>query len=453
MINLPAEALNAARDVQAPARLSNLPPYPLCLGRQDALTRIRDTLTRENGTAITQASAVHGLGGIGKTTLALAYAHRHRMDYSLVWWITADSPTVIEQSLADLALKLFPAWAGKASMAERAAWAATWLQWHPDWLLVFDNVETPADLTSYLGALNSGHHLITSRRAIGWPHIITTHPLGVLDPDEAAELICTYAFPDRPPTPREAQEARALAAELGHLPLALEQAGAYLRQNPTIRIKAYRRSLPAKLDKAADGIDAERTIARIWTQTLQALTTRNPRAIQTLYTLAWLAPDNTPITLLEAPGTDPDDLHEALGLLATYNMATLTRTTVSVHRLLQAVLRSTAPTEPDGSPAGRRTAEEALVRALGPLDPPTTSATSAWDALIPQLIALGETSPTNHHDRAVDLYVTAAQHLRQQGHDARTIPLRKANLAHFLQVLGDTHPNTLASRNNLAGAY
>ncbi|WP_407913436.1 tetratricopeptide repeat protein [Kitasatospora sp. NE20-6] len=449
---MPAEILTAARDVPAPPRLTNLAPLLLCLGRDDDLAWLRSTLAEQSGTAITQASTVHGLGGIGKTTLALAYAHRYRHTYGLIWWINADSPTRIEQSLADLALKLLPVWAGKASQDERTAWATTWLQWHPGWLLVFDNVETPADLTPYLGALDGGHHLITSRRATGWPRTIPTHPLGTLDPAEAADLICTYACGT--PTPRELQDARLLAADLGYLPLALEQAGAYLAQNPTITIDTYRRRLDTRLDKAADGIDTERTITRIWTHTLQALTERNPHAVQILHTLAWLAPDNIPISLLEKPDTDPDDLHEALGLLAAYSMATVTRNTVSVHRLLQTVLRSTAHGGPDSSPMGRQSAAEALVRALGSLSPPTTNAVTPWDSLMPQLIALAATRPSGHRDdRAADLYYTAAEHLREQGHDARTIPLREATLAQDEQTLGDTHPDTLTSRNNLANAY
>ncbi|MGA5818840.1 FxSxx-COOH system tetratricopeptide repeat protein [Kitasatospora sp. NPDC094028] len=455
VIGLPAEILTAARDVPAPPSLTNLPPYPLCLGREDALTWLRTALTADGGTAITQASTVHGLGGIGKSTLSLAYAHRYRRTYTLIWWITADSPARIKQSLADLTLRLLPSCAGIASQDQQAQWAMTWLQWHPGWLLVFDNVENPADLTSYLGALNRGHHLISSRRATGWPRTISTYPLGTLAPDEAAELICTYAFTDGKPTPRDLQDARALAADLGHLPLALEQAGAYLRQHPTISIDAYRQRLHTKLDKAAEGIDAERTIARIWTQTLQALDARNPHAVTVLRILAWLAPDGVPISLLESADTDNDDLHEGLGLLGAYSMVTVTRHTVSVHRLLQAVLRTTAPPELDGSPSGRRGAEEALVQALISSDAPqATGAATALDALMPQLTALADTRPTGRYeDRATALYSTAAERLYTQGHEARTIPLRRAMLAQYEQVLGDTHPNTLIGRNSLAQAY
>ncbi|MGX4736894.1 tetratricopeptide repeat protein [Kitasatospora griseola] len=438
VIGLPAEILNAARDVQAPPGLTNLPPAPLCLGREAELVRLHEV----GDTAIMQASTVHGLGGVGKTTLALAYAHRYRHAYSVVWWINADSPTRIEQSLAELTRRLLP---GLTADRDRVAWAMAWLQWHPGWLLVFDNVEAVADLSPYLGALGGGRHLVTSRRAVGWPRSMRTLALGTLDAEQAVELIRATAYGETELTVRELQDVRALAAELGYLPLALEQAGAYLRQNPTVTVPAYYRRLPTKLDKAVDGLDAERTIARIWTQTLDALTARNPAAVELLYTLAWLAPDEVPVGLLETDDADPDAVPEALGDLAAYSMATVTRHAVSVHRLVQQVLRVGA----DAVPAGRLAAERALVRALDGLDPET----GAWDPLIPHLIALAETRPDGHHDEVVtDLYYRAALRLHGQGHNARTVALFEAVLAQCEHDRGDLHPDTLTVRGNLARA-
>ncbi|MFE6173707.1 tetratricopeptide repeat protein [Streptomyces sp. NPDC056464] len=454
VIELPAEVLNAARDIQAPPGISNLPPRGLCLGRDVELDWLRRTLSSDSGTAITQVSTVHGLGGVGKSTLALAYAHRHRSDYTLIWWITADSRPRVEQSFADLTLRLFPAWAGKASEQERAAWAMTWLQWHPGWFLVFDNVEDARDLAPYIGALSGGHYLATSRRATGWPRTFPTYPLDTLAPDEAAALLCACALDGARPTPRQFNDARALATELGHLPLALEQAGAYLHQNPTLDIDAYRIRLGTKLDKAADGIDAERTITRIWTHTLKALNARNPLSVTLLSTLAWLAPDDIPLTLLEPFNADDDALDEALGVLHAYSMATLTKDTVKVHRLLQTVLRSSAGIDARRPPAGRREAEKVLELALATLPKPTAGTAREWDALLPHLVALAATTPENgHNDPVIPYYARAANYLVEQGRIGHSISLHKALLSHFEQFHGESHPRVFSNRRYLALAY
>ncbi|MFF2045861.1 FxSxx-COOH system tetratricopeptide repeat protein [Kitasatospora sp. NPDC058170] len=447
-IVLPAEVLNAARDIQAPPRTGNLAPPPTCVGRDNELSWLHRVLDSNGGTAVTQAPAVHGLGGIGKSTLALRYAHHHRDDYTLVWWINAESPARIEQSLAALTMRLHPSWASQASEQARAMWATNWLHWHPGWLLIFDNAEDPRDLHSYLGALTSGHHVVTTRRATGWPHGFPTRSLGTLGSEEAAAFLCDRALNGATPSPHDLHHARLLAADLGHLPLALDQAGAYLAQHPTVTLDTYRRTLGTKLAKAADGIDPERTITRIWTHTLAALEEHGPLPITVLDTLAWLAPDDIPLALLRHLGTE-EELAEALGILRTYSMITLTRDTVGIHRLVQTVLRD----QPDHP--GRTEAEHTLAQALDALpEPPERGPAPAWDQHIPHLTALAATTPPDHHDHPVTRhYLTAAQYLLSQGHDARTIPLREVRLTSCEQHLGDTHPDTLAARNNLAAAY
>ncbi|MEV0536076.1 tetratricopeptide repeat protein [Kitasatospora sp. NPDC050463] len=442
-ILLPPVALASARETPAPPGCNNLGPRPVCVGREDELAWLRRVLDSDGSSAVTQSPTVHGLGGIGKTTLALSYAHLHRHSYSLRWWINAESPARIEQSLAALATRLAPTWAANSSEQERATWALNWLYWHQGWLLVLDNAEDPRDLHPYLGSLIGGHLLITTRRATGWPRGTPTHALGVLAPDEAAALLC-----DPDPDPHELREARLLAAELGHLPLALDQARAYLDQNRTVGIAAYRRKLGAKLDKAADGIDAGRTIARVWTQTLEALAGRDPLAVTVLHTLAWLAPDDISVTLLNRLAEDEDEIAEALGTLASYSMVTLTPTTVGIHRLVQTVLRTT----PDHR--GRAEAEHAVAHAFDALPEPGTAPCAAWEGVIPHLVALATTAPADHHDTLTsDRYETGAQYLYLQGHSIRTIPLLLAALTQRERTLGDTHPYVLTIRNNLAIAH
>ncbi|WP_326784836.1 tetratricopeptide repeat protein [Streptomyces sp. NBC_00151] len=337
------------------------------------------------------------------------------------------------------------------------AWAMQWLAWHPDWLLVYDNVENPDDLIPYTGALHRGHHLATSRRTTGWPDSAPTLTLGNLDPDDATMLLCRLVFKENSPTARQQAEARGLAAELGYFPLAIKQAGAYLVQNRGISLDTYRRRLDAKLAKTAHGADVERTIARIWNVTLQTLEGADPLAVELLHTVAWLAPDDIPHSLLTSPGADPDDIAEAVGTLAAYSMVTDTGTTLSVHRLVQTVLR-TPQTADDTQPTrhlqGRDRAEQAVLHSLTPPPSQDTTTEDQWDNLTPHLVTLAATIPSGHNNTALTAaYINTANRLHQQGHTARTIPLMEAALAQCEQVFGDTHPNTLTSRNNLASAF
>ncbi|MGC5401552.1 tetratricopeptide repeat protein, partial [Streptomyces sp. DT20] len=459
-VNLPSQAVQWAREVEAPPNTANLPGSAsgVFVGRENALDRLRDMLTDSGDAAVTQAGAVHGLGGIGKSTLALHYAVRYRDTYTLVWWINAESPELIESGLASLATRLCPHWAHDATAEERTAWAVAWLQWHPGWLLVFDNVEHPDRLRPYVGSLSGGHHLATSRKATGWHTIGPTLPLDLLDPVASADLLCEIAYDRRTPTPEQREEAEALAAELGHLPLALEQVGAYLHQTGK-EIAAYRRALPRMLSKHCEGTDPERTVARVWNQSLQAIRERDPLAVTLLNAAAWLAPDSIARALLTplVPDTDEADdaVDEALGVLHAYNMITLSsRTpTFSVHRLLQVVLRTPVPGA-DHPAKGRTAAEQALLASLPPSGDPLLTTTRQWEELMPHITALASNlPPASATDTTIELFDRAAMQARRAGQRARAVPLFEVALAQCERVLGDTHPDTLGSRNDLADAY
>jgi hypothetical protein len=149
VVVLPTEAVHWARTVVAPAGAGFLPGSAsgVFVGRESELLELRALLTGGGTAAVTQqvsVRAIHGLGGVGKSTLALQYAHRYRDAYTLVWWVGAETAESIVSGLAGLAMALCPQWAGAVGPDERAAWAVLWLQEHEGWLLVFDNVEDPA---------------------------------------------------------------------------------------------------------------------------------------------------------------------------------------------------------------------------------------------------------------------------------------------------------------------
>jgi NB-ARC domain len=205
------------------AGLSNLPRPGLFVGRDRELTRLDAAMAAPGGVVV---QAVHGLGGIGKSTLAAQWAAAHASEYSLTWWITAATPADIDAGLAGLAVALQPALSGVLPLEVLREGAVQWLAARSRWLVILDNVSDPADVAPLLARTPASRYLITSRRASGWHSTAVPVRLDVLDPAEAQALLAAILAPAQP---GEA-DAAALCAELGFLPLAIEQAGAYLAQ-------------------------------------------------------------------------------------------------------------------------------------------------------------------------------------------------------------------------------
>ncbi|MGK5532362.1 tetratricopeptide repeat protein [Streptomyces sp. URMC 129] len=447
-VHLPGEAVRPPAGVQAPPGLTNLPApgSAVFVGREEDMARLAATL--DDGPA---ASAVlHGLGGVGKSTLALQYAHLHRDRYNPIWWIPAETPDGIVLALADLAAHLNPYGAlAAAASSEGAAWATTWLQTHHGWLLVFDNAEAPGDLAPVLGPLGTGRHLITSRRATGWHHLARTQRLDTLDPEIAIDLLMNISGGGHAGDGAWAE----LAAELGHLPLALEQAASYI-QHTALTPAAYLdrlRRFPARMFAAApDG--QQRTVARVWRLSLGAVAARQPLALDILRTFAWLAPDDVPRDLAYALADDPLAVDEALAALAAYSLITLTPETFAIHRLVQAVVRADGP--PEATAHARRQAIVLLGAAL-PGDPLFNAAgRPRWRALLPHVEALlGLLDPAEDGEWTEGILLATATFLLQEGRPERATEFAERSVTASERLSGPDHPRTLASRSVLASVY
>ncbi len=417
--------------------------------------------------------AVHGLGGVGKSTLAARWARQHADAHVVTWWITADSPANITAGLAELAGMLVPemtrgtpAAPGAVVAEERAAWARRWLASHAGWLVVLDNVTDPADVADLVAGAPTGRFLITSRLREGWHDIVPTLiELDVLSESEALDLLRGVLTAGRPASASDAgvpaglEGGAELCAELGWLPLAVKQAGAFIRQahlTPAAYLELIHANPVAMYDRAARGSDAERTIARIWRITLDTLVKNTPLAGELLRIMAWWAPEAIPRNL-PAPVVDPVHLATALGDLAAYNMITLGPETISVHRLVQAVARTPDPSDPHRQPTSIDTARyvaTTLLNLTAPVDTSDPAGWPTWRSLLPHIDALAEhTDPATDIARTSFLLDRAAWFLREQGAITRAITYYQRALAIGERVHGPNHPHTLNSRNNLASAY
>ncbi|MEW9555151.1 tetratricopeptide repeat protein [Nonomuraea sp. NPDC050783] len=462
LIGLIVQIRPLGRVPEPPPRMVEL-PRPAgrhFVGRDHALRQLAAAMRDEAGVV---SLAICGLGGVGKSELALQYAHAHRDDYELIWWIPAESTGRVRSGLAELGRALAAAVTsrgqdGTAPMTPLAeqdafAYALAWLAGHRRWLLVFDNVEDPHELDPYLGRLERGHVLITSRRSTGWDATSGRIPLPELSAQEAVTLLTDLIGTTDP----ETAHLESLADELGFLPLALVQAGGYIAGTPGMTVAGYRRLLaaaPGRMHAASppgqsEAGEADRhVIARVWQVTRHTLAARDPLTVELLGLLACYASADLPMSAL---GTSVE-VAESVALLASYSMITLTRPErarpgdtlehplVGVHRLVHAVIRAELTDE--HRHALRERAARLLEAAL-PADPEDIGSWPLFARFLPHVRTV--LAP----DSAGTLQ--AIRYLAASGDPRTAHAWQRDRHAALHAALGPRHPDTLAARHDLAG--
>ncbi|WP_229904846.1 SAV_2336 N-terminal domain-related protein [Lentzea cavernae] len=221
MTVLPASSsrtFHERRSADPPIIWGNVPPRnPNFTGRVELLEQLGKRLTAGGATAVLP-SALHGMGGIGKTQMATEYIYRHLQDYDLIWWIKAARPTQIRAGLTELARQLGLPGTSEANTAVREALRVD--RPFRRWLLVFDAAESPEEARPFFPTNGPGEVLITSRNP-DWAGVARPLELAVFDRKESIELLGKRG-PDIDET-----DANVLAEKLGDLPLAVEQAAAW----------------------------------------------------------------------------------------------------------------------------------------------------------------------------------------------------------------------------------
>jgi|GEM_PF-2495268 len=205
------------------------PRNPNFTGRNDILVELEKNLERGDISALTQA--ISGLGGVGKTQLAVEYAYRHSSKFKFVWWLQAETEVSLINSLTQLATELELPESSQSEQNITIAALLRWLENNEGWLLIYDNVNDPNQIQN-LSPRKGGQIIITSRFT-NWRGVAQTLSVNIWSEIEAVEFLLKRTGQN------DKEEAGKLAEELGYLPLALEHAGAYLAENALLNFADY----------------------------------------------------------------------------------------------------------------------------------------------------------------------------------------------------------------------
>ncbi|CAM5606467.1 FxSxx-COOH system tetratricopeptide repeat protein [Streptomyces aurantiogriseus] len=360
-------------------------------GRDATLREVRQRLTSVNDAA---RLVVHGLGGVGKTQLAVEYAYRYLSKYRFVAFVDAENPDLVASQFVSLARELGLTEVSSDQVIPRVYGK---LRDRRPWLIIFDNGEKPGPLTHALpsGGLAGNGHVIVTTRVSNWSGSAGVIDLDVFTRRESVELLVrrvpgmTAAVADR------------IAEQLGDLPLGLEQAAGYMAYNHTAP-EEYLALLTSRLeDMIAQGELTDRpmvVVATLWQLSVRRLETEQPQAVRLLKLCSLLAPEPIPLDLftgspdtLNVAAADPLAWDTTVGALAGLGLARRGEASLVLHRLVQAATRASLPDE------ARADTRVQLCRALLTAVPHDIhgdpDARPRWEKLLPHVIAVTKDDP------------------------------------------------------------
>jgi tetratricopeptide (TPR) repeat protein len=433
-------------------------------GREDILAELRllqNPSSNDRITAVVPGGdplprALQGLGGVGKTAVAIEYAYRNRANYDLVWWIQSDQLPLVRSSLAALAERLGLEAARASGIEAAAAQVRDALRRgvpYSRWLLIFDNADEPDQLYEIIPQ-GPGDVLITSRDN-RWQSAVKTVQLNVFTRAESKAFLIKRA-----PKGLSEYDADRLADKLGDLPLALEQAGA-VQAETGMSVDEYLRLLEENAPQImAEGKSVEypTSMTGAWKLSVTALQQQLPQALELLRCCAFFGPDPIPrdafrrstqseVTRVRDLTADPILLARAVRALGRFALVKIDGRALSVHRLIQALLRD------ELSVAEQEEYRHEVHLILAAAAPPSPDDSAVWPRYN-ELVA-HVASPNTKLAQCRDLNVRAfalnmVRYLYLSGDLESSRSFAEQFISQWTKDSGPDHPNVLDAQRHLA---
>ncbi|WP_221361796.1 FxSxx-COOH system tetratricopeptide repeat protein, partial [Streptomyces beigongshangae] len=416
-------------------------------GREDLLEQLNGRLSE--GVTAVLPEALHGMGGVGKSQIAIEHVYRRSRDYRLIWWIPSEQTNLIVQSLIELGEQM-----GLRAGADRSAVPAVLEalrvgEPYSNWLLVFDNAENPQEVRQFFPNDGPGRVLVTSRNS-QWSSLANSLEVDVFAREESVALIKRRS----PQIPEDAADR--LADSLGDLPLAVEQAAVWLAETgmPVHQYLDLFETKYAELLRVDPPADYDLPVAAAWNVSLDRLREDHPAALQLLQVCAYFAPEPVDWDFFSAvrgvaapPGLraaldDPIKLARAVREIGRYALARIDhrRSTIQVHRLVQRVLIEQM------NAAERAEMRHCAHQILAHADPRNPLRSSDWprySALLPHVRASGMVDCEDPWAR--ELVLNEARFLLARSDYTAALEAAEEATGAWRRLLGDEHEHVIAA--------